>query len=59
MLKSMTNSVQQHLKNLIAIRTSLRFVRISFTDDNCFVICAISPSDSVNDINNCSRSGLR
>ena len=32
---------------------------MSLTDDNCLVICAISTSDSDNDINNRSRSGLR
>ena len=43
----------------VQIHTSLSFVRISLTDDNCLVICAMSASDSDNDINNRSRSGLR
>jgi hypothetical protein len=41
------------------IHTNLSFVRISLTDDNCLVICAISASDFDNDINNRSRFGLR
>ena len=41
------------------IHTNLSFVRISLTEDNCLVICAISASDSDKEINNCSRSGLR
>jgi hypothetical protein len=43
----------------VQIHTNLSFVRISLTDDNCLVICAISASDSDNDISNRSRSGLR
>lgn len=41
------------------IRTSFNFVRTSFTDDNCFVIWAMSASESANDMSNRSRSGLR
>jgi hypothetical protein len=47
------------IKEEFCVHTSLSFARISFTEDICFVICAISFSDSANDINNCSRSGLR
>ena len=41
------------------IRTNFSFVRTSFTDDSCFVIWAMSASESANDMSNRSRSGLR
>ena len=52
-------TLYENLLLIIFIHTSLSFVRISLTDDNCLVICAISASDSDNDISNFSRSGLR
>ena len=39
--------------------TNFSFVRRSLTEDICLMICVTSASESVNDINNRSRSGFR
>ena len=41
------------------VRTSLSFVRMSLTVDNCFAMRATSISDAERDSSSCSRSGLR